>query len=50
MDCSRLDAIKLKSLLEFMPTKEEGRGLAAYLESLSFLCDEAIASMTLCKQ
>lgn len=49
MDSSRLDAVELKSLYEFMPNDEESKGLTAYLEGQESR-DEAIAEMTPCEQ
>ncbi|KAL7538804.1 hypothetical protein ACHAXR_008805 [Thalassiosira sp. AJA248-18] len=50
MDCGSLDPTALKSLYEFMPTDEERKGLADYLENCKCPRDEAVADLTPCEK
>ena len=49
LDCGGLDRQELKSLCEFIPTRDEKEGLSAYLKNSNSQID-AFADLTPCEQ
>jgi hypothetical protein len=49
LDCGGMDPQELKSLNEFIPTKEEAEGLRVYLKNSNSQTD-ALAKLTPCEQ
>jgi hypothetical protein len=49
MDCGEMDPQELKSLYDFVPTREETEGLRLYLTNSNSRAD-ALANLTPCEQ